>query len=133
MSLLHAPLHLLTRELESRTRCFWAIAMPTTSRLGLEWSLRPTPKKRQAKGEIEGLRYGPSPPHTLLILGTQVGVFAQRGESLSTLTVVEYSELDPAVATAPDPDTPGCLMYNWGNICMHYFSTAWLQRVGACA
>ena len=57
----------------------------------------------------------------------QVGVFASRGESLS---VVEYSELDPSVASAPDPEaTDGTLMYNWGNICMHYFSTKWLLKV----
>ena len=57
----------------------------------------------------------------------QVGVFASRGPSLS---VVEYSELDPAVASAADPEaSDGTLMYNWGNICMHYFSTKWLLKV----
>ena len=60
----------------------------------------------------------------------QVGVCASRGDAL---TVLEYSELDPAVASAPDPDSAdGALLYNWGNICMHYFSTRWLEKVG-CA
>lgn len=43
--------------------------------------------------------------------------------------MLEYSELDPAVASAQNPAT-GRLMYNWSNICMHYFSVDWLSRVG---
>lgn len=47
--------------------------------------------------------------------------------------VLEYSELDPATASAADPAT-GQLYYNWSNICMHYFDVAWLQvGQGACA
>lgn len=65
----------------------------------------------------------PSPCNALY----QVGVCASRGDAL---TVLEYSELDPAVASAPDPGSAdGALMYNWGNICMHYFSTRWLDKV----
>ncbi|KAG1673574.1 hypothetical protein FOA52_003874 [Chlamydomonas sp. UWO 241] len=57
----------------------------------------------------------------------KVGVFASRGGALA---VLEYSELDPAVASASDPEsTSGALLYNWSNICMHYFSVAWLSRV----
>jgi UDP-N-acetylglucosamine/UDP-N-acetylgalactosamine diphosphorylase len=41
--------------------------------------------------------------------------------------VLEYSELDPAQAAAVDPAT-GRLLYNWSNICMHYFSIDWLSR-----
>ena len=58
-------------------------------------------------------------------------MFASRGEAL---TVLEYSELDPAVSSAVDPEAAdGTLLYNWGNICMHYFSTEWLLKVGRCA
>ncbi|KXZ54652.1 hypothetical protein GPECTOR_4g718 [Gonium pectorale] len=73
-----------------------------------------------------------------------VGVFARRrvGEpaateqpspsssspSLGPLAVLEYSELDPSLASAANPAT-GQLYYNWSNICMHYFSVAWLRRV----
>ncbi len=42
--------------------------------------------------------------------------------------MLEYSELDPQLASAANPAT-GLLFYNWSNICMHYFSVAWLQRV----
>lgn len=60
----------------------------------------------------------------------KVGVFVNLPEG--RLGVVEYSELDPETASAPDPHTNGeTLMYNWGNICMHYFKTAWLQEVYA--
>ena len=55
----------------------------------------------------------------------KVGVFAQRGGKLQ---VVEYSELDPVEASSVDQDT-GILKYNWSNICLHYFETAWLKRV----
>ena len=44
--------------------------------------------------------------------------------------VLEYSELDPQLASATNPAT-GLLFYNWSNICMHYFSVDWLQRVAA--
>eukprot|EP01023_Acetabularia_acetabulum_P030399 TRINITY_DN2861_c1_g2_i1.p1 TRINITY_DN2861_c1_g2~~TRINITY_DN2861_c1_g2_i1.p1 ORF type:complete len:508 (-),score=87.02 TRINITY_DN2861_c1_g2_i1:310-1704(-) len=55
----------------------------------------------------------------------KVGVFAKRG---SGLHVVEYSELDPQEAVAVDSSS-GQLKFNWGNICMHYFSVQWLQEV----
>lgn len=41
--------------------------------------------------------------------------------------VLEYSELDPAQASAVDPAT-GRLYYNWSNICMHYFDLRWLSK-----
>lgn len=36
--------------------------------------------------------------------------------------------MDPAVACAADPAS-GTLMYNWSNICMHYFNVQWLVKV----
>ncbi|GAX81228.1 hypothetical protein CEUSTIGMA_g8660.t1 [Chlamydomonas eustigma] len=57
----------------------------------------------------------------------KVGVFALRDNRLA---VVEYSEIDPAVSSSLDPDHPGELLYNWANICMHYFSTSWLHKDG---
>eukprot|EP00195_Chlamydomonas_chlamydogama_P005792 CAMPEP_0202904818 /NCGR_PEP_ID=MMETSP1392-20130828/31237_1 /ASSEMBLY_ACC=CAM_ASM_000868 /TAXON_ID=225041 /ORGANISM="Chlamydomonas chlamydogama, Strain SAG 11-48b" /LENGTH=471 /DNA_ID=CAMNT_0049592643 /DNA_START=73 /DNA_END=1488 /DNA_ORIENTATION=- len=55
----------------------------------------------------------------------KVGVFASRD---GALTVVEYSEIDPQQACAVDPAS-GKLLYNWSNICMHYFSISWLLQV----
>lgn len=55
----------------------------------------------------------------------KVGVFATRNGNLE---VVEYSELPPAEAAAMDPST-GQLRYNWSNICMHFFTPAFLSRV----
>ncbi len=48
----------------------------------------------------------------------KVGVFAVRGggegeERGGALTVLEYSEMDPEVATSPDSNRPGRLLYNW--------------------
>ncbi|GLC67245.1 hypothetical protein PLESTF_000532900 [Pleodorina starrii] len=67
----------------------------------------------------------------------KVGVFARRrGAAAATtaaagsLAVLEYSELDPALASATNPET-GQLYYNWSNICMHYFSVQWLRDVAA--
>lgn len=57
----------------------------------------------------------------------KVGVFVQMGGSLQ---VLEYSELDPTKASAVNPAT-GELFFNWSNICMHYFSVPWLQKVVA--
>ncbi|KAI8462664.1 MAG: nucleotide-diphospho-sugar transferase [Monoraphidium minutum] len=54
----------------------------------------------------------------------KVGVFAATPEG--RLQVLEYSELDPAKASATDPAT-GQLYFNWSNICMHYFSIPWLE------
>ncbi len=48
--------------------------------------------------------------------------------STSSLAVLEYSELDPALASATNPAT-GQLYYNWSNICMHYFAVPWLRTV----
>ncbi|EFN54432.1 hypothetical protein CHLNCDRAFT_31829 [Chlorella variabilis] len=55
----------------------------------------------------------------------KVGVFARRNGALE---VVEYSELDPAEASASDPAT-GELKYGWSNICLHYFRRDWLEGV----
>lgn len=52
----------------------------------------------------------------------KVGVFARRGAHVE---VVEYSEMDPQEAASVDPST-GELRYAWSNVCMHYFSTAFL-------
>ncbi|KAF6255283.1 nucleotide-diphospho-sugar transferase [Scenedesmus sp. NREL 46B-D3] len=54
----------------------------------------------------------------------KVGVFAL--DTRGGLQVLEYSELDPEKAAAVDPAT-GKLVYNWSNICMHYFALPWLQ------
>jgi UDP-N-acetylglucosamine/UDP-N-acetylgalactosamine diphosphorylase len=53
----------------------------------------------------------------------KVGVLARRG---GAYTVVEYSEMDKASAEAVDPAT-GALLYNAGNICIHYYSRAFLE------
>lgn len=45
----------------------------------------------------------------------------------SNLEVVEYSEISAEQAAARD--TWGRLQYNWSNVCMHYFSVAWLTKV----
>lgn len=55
----------------------------------------------------------------------KVGVFANRGGHIE---VVEYSEMDPQEAASTDPET-GLLRFNWGNICMHYFSVPFLTRM----
>jgi len=55
----------------------------------------------------------------------KVGVFAIRDGKLE---VVEYSELPPSEAAATDPLT-GQLRFNWSNICMHFFTPAFLDRV----
>ncbi|KAK9843554.1 hypothetical protein WJX81_008640 [Elliptochloris bilobata] len=52
----------------------------------------------------------------------RVGVFARRA---GRLEVVEYSELDPEQAASVDPRTRR-LRFNWSNVCMHYFCTAFL-------
>ncbi len=53
----------------------------------------------------------------------RVGVFAMRGGALD---VVEYSELDPSQASAFDA-ARGQLLYNWSNVCMHWFTRSFLQ------
>jgi len=57
----------------------------------------------------------------------KVGVLAVRDGAYA---VVEYSELDASTAEALDPST-GELAFNAGNICMHFYSTPFLQT--ACA
>ena len=55
-------------------------------------------------------------------------VLFQSAHTVSLLLpqVLEYSELDPATASATNPAT-GKLFYNWSNICMHYFALPWLK------
>ena len=57
----------------------------------------------------------------------RVGVLCLRGGAPA---VVEYSELAAPLAVARDPAT-GALVFNAGNLCMHYFSTDFLAT--ACA
>lgn len=57
----------------------------------------------------------------------RVGVLCLRAGAYA---VVEYSELDRALAESRDVVT-GELLFNAGNLCMHYFSTDFL--FGACA
>eukprot|EP00892_Ulva_mutabilis_P003339 jgi/Ulvmu1/1377/UM011_0105.1 len=56
--------------------------------------------------------------------GEKVGVLARRKGNLE---VVEYSEISASQAAARD--ARGRLRFNWSNICMHYFSVAWLHDV----
>lgn len=53
----------------------------------------------------------------------KVGVFAIRDGKLQ---VVEYSEMSESDASAKDDK--GSILYPWGNICMHYFTVAFLER-----
>ncbi len=55
-------------------------------------------------------------------LELQVGVLCKRG---GVYSVVEYSEMDAATAERRDPAT-GALVFNAGNLCIHYYSTAFL-------
>jgi UDP-N-acetylglucosamine/UDP-N-acetylgalactosamine diphosphorylase len=55
----------------------------------------------------------------------KVGVFALRNGKLE---VVEYSEIDHEQATSTDAET-GQLLFNWSNICMHYFSVPFLEAM----
>lgn len=70
----------------------------------------------------------------------KVGVFAAAAAASSSssnssssshppsrrLRVLEYSELDPAQASAIDPLTQKPL-YAWANVCMHFFTTSFLR------
>ena len=57
----------------------------------------------------------------------RVGVLCRRGGAPA---VVEYTELPRELAEARDAET-GALRFNAGNLCMHYYSTAFLND--ACA
>ena len=59
----------------------------------------------------------------------KVGVVVARRTSTG-VSVVEYSEMSKAEAEAVDPAT-GDLAFNTGNLCIHYYSTAFLAT--ACA
>ncbi|KAI4371593.1 hypothetical protein MLD38_009922 [Melastoma candidum] len=57
----------------------------------------------------------------------KVGVFVRRGKG-GPLTVVEYSELDPTLASAINQET-GRLRYCWSNVCLHMFTLDFLNQV----
>ncbi|KAM7259651.1 hypothetical protein ACFE04_015392 [Oxalis oulophora] len=57
----------------------------------------------------------------------KVGVFVRRGKG-GPLTVVEYSELDPSLASAINQQT-GRLQYCWSNVCLHMFTLDLLNQV----
>ena len=58
----------------------------------------------------------------------RVGVFVKKGRGVG---VVEYSELDPKMSAKVANESTGALYYNWSNICMQYYSRAFLSRVCA--
>ncbi|CAL0306075.1 unnamed protein product [Lupinus luteus] len=57
----------------------------------------------------------------------KVGVFVRRGKG-GPLTVVEYSELDPSLASAVNQST-GRLRFCWSNVCLHMFTLDFLNQV----
>ncbi|RYR64255.1 hypothetical protein Ahy_A03g010383 [Arachis hypogaea] len=57
----------------------------------------------------------------------KVGVFVRRGKG-GPLTVVEYSELDPSLASAVNQAT-GRLRFCWSNVCLHMFTLDFLNQV----
>lgn len=57
----------------------------------------------------------------------KVGVFVRRGKG-GPLTVVEYSELDPSLASAVNQGT-GRLRFCWSNVCLHMFTLDFLNQV----
>ncbi|XP_045826861.1 UDP-N-acetylglucosamine diphosphorylase 2-like isoform X1 [Trifolium pratense] len=57
----------------------------------------------------------------------KVGVFVQRGKG-GPLTVVEYSELDPSLASTVNQAT-GRLRFCWSNVCLHMFTLDFLNQV----
>ncbi|KAG6581515.1 UDP-N-acetylglucosamine diphosphorylase 1, partial [Cucurbita argyrosperma subsp. sororia] len=57
----------------------------------------------------------------------KVGVFVRRGKG-GPLTVVEYSELDPSLASAINQVT-GRLRFCWSNVCLHMFTLDFLNQV----
>lgn len=54
----------------------------------------------------------------------KVGVFVTVNDRTQ---VVEYSELTQEMAHSKNPDSDQ-LQFNWGNICMHYFTTNFLKK-----
>ncbi|CAH2059326.1 unnamed protein product [Thlaspi arvense] len=57
----------------------------------------------------------------------KVGVFVRRGKG-GPLTVVEYTELDPSMASATNQQT-GRLQFCWSNVCLHMFTLDFLNQV----
>lgn len=57
----------------------------------------------------------------------KVGVFVRRGKG-GPLDVVEYSELDPTLASAVNQET-GRLRFCWSNVCLHMFTLDFLNSV----
>ncbi|KNA13692.1 hypothetical protein SOVF_114160 [Spinacia oleracea] len=57
----------------------------------------------------------------------KVGVFVRRGKN-GPLDVVEYSELDPLLASAINQET-GRLRFCWSNVCLHMFTLDFLNSV----
>ncbi|XWS40471.1 hypothetical protein CRYUN_Cryun18bG0142800 [Craigia yunnanensis] len=57
----------------------------------------------------------------------KVGVFVRRGKG-GPLTVVEYSELDPSLASAINQQT-GRRRFCWSNVCLHMFTLDFLNQV----
>ncbi|XP_029116236.1 UDP-N-acetylglucosamine diphosphorylase 2 isoform X2 [Elaeis guineensis] len=57
----------------------------------------------------------------------KVGVFVQRGRG-GPLTVMEYSEMDPSMASEIN-QTTGRLRFCWSNICLHMFTLDFLNQV----
>ncbi|KAA8544737.1 hypothetical protein F0562_019559 [Nyssa sinensis] len=57
----------------------------------------------------------------------KVGVFVRRGKG-GPLSVVEYSELDPSLASAINQET-GRLRFCWSNVCLHMFTLDFLNQV----
>ncbi|XP_008809596.2 UDP-N-acetylglucosamine diphosphorylase 1 isoform X1 [Phoenix dactylifera] len=56
-----------------------------------------------------------------------VGVFVQRGRG-GPLTVIEYSEMDPSMASEIN-QTTGRLRFCWSNVCLHMFTLDFLNQV----
>ncbi|KDP29578.1 hypothetical protein JCGZ_19379 [Jatropha curcas] len=57
----------------------------------------------------------------------KVGVFVRRGKG-GPLNVVEYSELDPSLASQVNQQT-GRLRFCWSNVCLHMFTLDFLNQV----
>ncbi|KAJ8627750.1 hypothetical protein MRB53_021057 [Persea americana] len=57
----------------------------------------------------------------------KVGVFVRRGKG-GPLSVVEYSEIDPSMASAINQGT-GRLRFCWSNVCLQMFTTDFLNQV----